>query len=164
MTRVAARTGAPRRSAATFAGWTVLGACFAASLLAPQPGIGAFAGAVADSLRGRPALRPAPDDALFVDRLATLAGQNLLLRFSGFGRDDPRVEFIYYRAVFALWPRRVLLGPADFPVTRAAEILRAQSSRPDTAWLRSTRVSHVVRFEAAADGVIALRVEDVPPS
>lgn len=139
----------------------IAGALVAAPLcavFAPGDGVDDFAAAVAASLRG---IRGPVQDAGaagIVDSLASSGTRNVLLRFEGFTPGDPRTEFVYYRAVFALWPRRALLGMIDQPVNGAVDIARAGHDMPSTAWLRMHAVDRIVYVTATGD-VIRFRVD-----
>jgi hypothetical protein len=125
--------------------------------LAPGRSLEGFVLAARDAALGRAAPSPVPA-APWVDRFAQLPGGNLLLAFEGLPPDDLRVEYIYYRAVYALWPRRVLLGPVARSVNGSRDILAAVAA-VDARWLAANDVSHVVRLGPGADGAVTVAIE-----
>jgi hypothetical protein len=149
---------------AALAARLLLSAAALLALAAPGPGILEFLGLAARAMQGESVALAPLEEARFVDRLATRGEGNVLLRFEGFGAGDPRLEYIYYRAVYSLWPRRALLGPAAGVVIDAAGIARAGSVQADPGWIEASGISQVALFSAAADGTVRLSYQDLAES
>lgn len=104
--------------------------------------------------------RPLPISASWAEMDAELAslpsGGNLLVQFTGFSADDLAgrffAEFIYYRSVYLLYPRRVYLCPTDRAVNNGEQIL-AVRFKPDDIWLRGHDVRWVLRSRLALGDV-----------
>jgi hypothetical protein len=106
----------------------------------------------ATTLAGRPSSLSASWAAMDAELASLPSGGNLLMQFIGFSADDRAgrffVEFIYYRSVYLLYPRRVYLGPTDRAVNNAEQIL-AVRFKPDDIWLRGYDVRWVLRSRLA---------------
>ena len=92
-----------------------------------------------------------------IDRIAALSTGDVLLHLQGFAPDDARAELVYYRSVYAMWPRRVLLGPAR-PVLNNSRDITAAVASAGVDELPRHGVSHVAWFQPAADGGISARI------
>jgi hypothetical protein len=105
----------------------------------------------ATTLAGQPSSMSASWAPLDAGLTSLPSGGNLLVQFTGFSADDRAgrffVEFIYYRSVYLLYPRRVYLGPTDRAVNNAEQILAVL--KPDDIWLRAHDVRWVLRSRLA---------------
>ena len=88
------------------------------------------------------------DDAEMFRDLAN--GGNLAMQFNGINIDDATqcllVSQLYYRAVYALYPRRVFVGGDDAIINSAAD-LRASSNLADDAWLARHGIRGVIQVQ-----------------
>jgi hypothetical protein len=116
----------------------LLGSAALVALAAPEQGVRDFL----ERVRHGPA---APEPGL-ADGLAQLPGRNVLLRFEGFSRLERRPEFLYYRSVYVLWPRRALLGPGAGTINSVQDF-PAPDTRIDHEWLAAHQVDFVARFQ-----------------
>jgi hypothetical protein len=80
---------------------------------------------------------------------------NLALHFVGFDANDARQGPLacqyYFRAVYALYPRRVFVGQGDRVINFPNELLAADEV-PDDRWLRSHGVTAVMTLHRTGDG------------
>ena len=102
--------------------------------------------AATERAAGHPA---APPDEPY-DRIAQQAGQgNVVLKLAGYARTNPAVEnslgYFYYRAAYALYPRRVYVAPADEVINNGKDIMRAEF-HPGRQWLQEHDVRSVLTF------------------
>lgn len=81
-------------------------------------------------------------------------GGNLALHFAGFDPHDSTsarlVSQFYFRATYALYPRRVLVGSDDRIINNAEQLIETVE-RPDIAWLRSHDVRSVLRVHPSGE-------------
>jgi hypothetical protein len=94
-----------------------------------------------------------------------LAGSgNLFARFIGFdatnAADCEFAQRVYYRACYALWPRRMYLAPADHVVNNGADLLRTDFA-PDARWLRDQEIHAVIEFVRDPAGGMTIRTVPV---
>lgn len=96
---------------------------------------------------------------------------NVFLRFRGFSpaQAAPPPEelgrpatacLIYVRTVYALYPRRVYVGPEELPVILGTEFMD-QGFEPDWAWLCARDIRQVLTFTRDAAGNIYQQVVPV---
>jgi len=87
--------------------------------------------------------------------LAVARDGNLAMHFDGFDVKDFHQGLLmsqfYFRAVYALYPRRVFVGTNDRPVNIARDI-SAADVLPDDEWLREHGVRGVLNLHMRSDG------------
>ena len=80
---------------------------------------------------------------------------NLAIHFDGFDASHFQQGLLmsqfYFRAVYALYPRRVFVGHDDQVINTATE-LAAADALPDDQWLRQHGVGGVLNLRLRADG------------
>jgi hypothetical protein len=96
---------------------------------------------------------------------------NLFIQFRGFeDQEAPRpgemsgldtASLIYFRTVYALYPRRVYTGPEERPITRGTEFI-FNPFYPTAAWLRERGVHRVLTFARDPEGNIYQEIQLVP--
>jgi hypothetical protein len=102
-----------------------------------------------------------------LDQVATHAGSdNVLLKLAGHAKTNPVVEntlsFIYFRSSYALYPRRMYVGPDDQVVNNGRDIMRI-GFNPGQQWLQEHDVRAALTFgNENADGE-SLRLEILSP-
>ena len=105
---------------------------------------------------------PAMEQYLRLDaRVNELAGSdNLFARFVGFDAANPAhrefAQQLYYRASYALWPRRMYVAPGDRVINTGAELLRIDFT-PDPRWLRDYGVHTTIEFVSDPAGGMTIR-------
>jgi hypothetical protein len=104
------------------------------------------------------------------EQLDRIAGQtvngNVLLKLVGYAKTNPVVEnslsFAYFRASYALYPRRIYAAPADKVINNGRDIMRSEFS-PSQQWLQEHDVRSVFTFGNDKAGGETLRWETLPP-
>jgi hypothetical protein len=101
-----------------------------------------------------------------LDRIGDRIGDgNVLLKLAGYAKKNPVVEtslsFIYFRASYALYPRRIYIAPADKVINNGWDIMRIKFN-PSRQWLQEHDVRSV--FTYGNIGGVKLRLEPLPPS
>jgi hypothetical protein len=102
-----------------------------------------------------------------IDRLfeAITAKGNVLLRVQpGPNRASAEqfAEMVYYRAVYAIYPRRVYGGRASDVINNGQELLNVSFS-PDERWLDEHRVATTITFRVDERGAFAYALEERVP-
>jgi hypothetical protein len=100
-----------------------------------------------------------------VQTLLTAAnGGNLAMRIEGIDAENVtqsmEVSQLYYRAVYALYPKRVVVGDGRAIINSAAD-LHAAADLADNAWLRQQNVQSVMTVHATP-GEIRIENRSVP--
>jgi hypothetical protein len=92
---------------------------------------------------------------------------NAVLQLAGYAKTNPVVEntlsYIYYRASYDLYPRRIYVAPADKVVNNGLDILRIGFS-PDPQWLQTHDVRSVLTYGNGNGGNDMLRLDVLPSS
>jgi len=99
--------------------------------------------------------------------VATAAdGGNLAMHFDGF---DPAefhqgllMSMLYFRAAYALYPHRVLVGPDGRVINSATDLAAASSTLPDDNWLKRHDVRAVMDIHQIAGGGVYQQVRAIP--
>lgn len=100
------------------------------------------------------------------DVLALAQGGNLLLRPAGFdtspGDAESMLPKIYYRAVYALYPRRVYIAEKDRVVNNGRD-MATLNFEPSEAWLREHDVRAVMVLRRETNGQLSAQAMPVNP-
>ncbi len=84
---------------------------------------------------------------------------NVVLRFQGFNATQVRhldfIEFEYYRAAYAVYPRRVFCGDVNDVLNSARDVLKV-AFNPSEPWLDAHQVATVVTFRVGEQGELIL--------
>ena len=105
----------------------------------------------------------AEQDRRLDSEFAAAAGDgNLFLRFLDFDSNPAAQEVLsglYYRAVYSLYPRRVLVSREGDIINNGRDLVRA-NFEPDAAWLARRDVRAVMTFRPRPDGSFEWRVQE----
>ena len=89
----------------------------------------------------------------------------MLLELAGYATTNPAVEntlgYFYFRAGYALYPRRVFAGPADRIINDGRDIMRIGFD-PDPQWLQAHDVHFRLTFGDNNTGGETPRLEILP--
>ena len=102
-----------------------------------------------------------------LDRIVNQANSgNVLLKLNGYARTNRAVEnslsFVYFRASYALYPRRVYAAPSDKVINNGRDIMQAGFD-PAPEWLQAHDVYSELIFGSDKAGGETLRMEILPP-
>ena len=104
------------------------------------------------------------------EQLDRITGQtvngNVLLKLAGYAKTNPVVEnslsFAYFRASYALYPKRIYAAPADQVINNGRDIMRI-GFNPSPQWLQEHDVRSVFTFGNDNAGGETLRLEILSP-
>ena len=104
------------------------------------------------------------------EQLDRITGQtvngNVLLKLAGYAKTNPVVEnslsFAYFRASYALYPKRIYAAPADQVINNGRDIMRVEFD-PGPQWLHEHDVHSMLVFGNDNAGGETLRLEILPP-
>jgi hypothetical protein len=101
-------------------------------------------------------------DALFI---ATAHGGNLAMHFDGFNpantTDGKIMSELYFRANYALYPKRCYVGDGKVIINVLANLTAADRVPPDV-WLKSHRVNGVVTISFDPAGAPHVQTRSIP--
>lgn len=102
-----------------------------------------------------------------IDRIADRAVPgNVFLRVVGDFEEHAvagdSVSFVYYRASYALYPRRIFVAPTDRVINDGRDILRIEFD-PGQAWLQERDVASVMTVGSDSAGNETLRLQILKP-